>query len=349
MVAIPEPSNTALNAVNAAIEAEQSRAPGRYHLGASIIGDECERKLWYTFRWAHAVLHDARLLRLFNRGQLEENRFNYWLKSAGFQVWDVDPDTNDQWRIEDIGGHFGGSLDGVVMGLPEAPSKPHVSEQKTHNDKSFKDVEKKGVRESKPQHYAQMQVYMHKMELQRALYQAINKNNDELYFERVNYDKEYAERLIKKAERIIASDRPRERISQDPSWYQCKFCDFHPVCHGRKAPAMNCRTCVHSTPRMDGNARWVCEKHDKDLSGEDQKLGCDDHNFIPPMLEHWATPTDSDEHNVHYTNTLNGKPFVNGPGGYKSSEIAAVVDVSIIGDDTTEMLKEEFPGAELVG
>lgn len=349
MAAIPQPSNTALNAVDAAIESGQSKTPGRYHLGASIIGDECERKLGYVFRWAHAVTHSARLLRLFNRGQLEENRFNFWLKSAGFEVWDVDPDTHDQWRIEDVGGHFGGSLDGVVMGLPEAPAKPHVSEQKTHNDKSFKDVEKKGVRESKPAHYSQMQVYMHKMGIDRALYQAINKNNDDLYFERVNYDQPHAEQLLKKAERIITSDRPRERISHDPSWFQCKFCDFHPVCHGRKAPAMNCRTCAHATPRLDGDARWVCEKFEKDLSGEDQKLGCDSHNFIPPMLDHWAEPTDSDGDNVHYVNKLNGKPFVNGPGGYKSSEIAAVVDVSIIGDDTTEMLKEEFPGAELVG
>tara|TARA_R110002020_G_scaffold44181_1_gene127712 strand:- start:25921 stop:26970 length:1050 start_codon:yes stop_codon:yes gene_type:complete len=349
MVAIPQPSSTALNAVDAAIEAEQSRSPGRFHLGASIIKKECERELWYVFRWALMVLHSARLLRLFNRGQLEENRFNYWLKAAGFQVWDVDPDTNDQWRIEDVGGHFGGSLDGVVLGLPEAPDVAHVSEQKTHNDKSFKDVEKKGVLESKPAHYGQMQVYMHKMGLTHALYQAINKNNDDLYFERVAYDQPEAERLLKKAERIIVSDRPRERISTDASWYQCKFCDFHAICHGRKAPAANCRTCVHSTPLMDGNARWFCEKSERDLSPEDQKQACASHNFIPPMLDHFAEPLDTHGDNVVYLNKLNQKQFTNGPDGYSSAEIAAVTDVAIIGDEVTDMLKAEFEGAELIG
>ena len=30
---------------------EGSRDDHRNHLGGSIIGDECERKLWYVFRW----------------------------------------------------------------------------------------------------------------------------------------------------------------------------------------------------------------------------------------------------------------------------------------------------------
>ena len=64
--------------------------------------------------------------------------------------------------------------DGVVQGLVEAPKAPHVSEQKTHNDKSFKNVRSKVCR-IQAEHYAQMQVYMHLMDIDRALYQAVNK------------------------------------------------------------------------------------------------------------------------------------------------------------------------------
>ena len=54
------------------------------------------------------------------RGAREEDWFNHLLTQAGVTVWDVDPDTKQQFRVEAVGGHFGGSLDGVLMGLIEA-------------------------------------------------------------------------------------------------------------------------------------------------------------------------------------------------------------------------------------
>lgn len=59
----------------------------RNHLGASLIGDDCKRKLWYGFRWAFKKKFEGRLLRLFNRGHREEDRFIEWLEGAGFKVW----------------------------------------------------------------------------------------------------------------------------------------------------------------------------------------------------------------------------------------------------------------------
>ena len=76
-----------------------------------------------------------------------------------------DPDSGDQWRVSAVNGHFGGSLDGVAKGLPEAPKSPAILEMKTHNEKSFKELMSKGVKNAKPQHYAQMTVYMGLMEI----------------------------------------------------------------------------------------------------------------------------------------------------------------------------------------
>jgi len=349
MVALPEEQHTTLKLVERATEeAQATNGGGRAHLGASLIGDECQRKLWFIFRWAAQTKHPARLLRLFNRGAREEEVFNFLLRQAGLNVWDVDPDTNQQWRVEAVGGHFGGSLDGVVQGLVEAPKAPHVSEQKTHNDKSFKNVRSKGVQESKPEHYAQMQVYMHLMNIDRALYQAVNKNDDELYFERVKYDKQTAEGLLAKAERIITSDLPPEGISHDPAFYKCKWCDQSNVCHGNQVPQANCRTCCFSTPETDGDARWSCSKHGKDLNQEDQRLGCDQHLFIPALLTNWAECIDGDDDAVRYRNKSTGAEFVNGEGGFTSKEMAKVIDVSVLGDPIVDTLKQEF-GAEVVG
>lgn len=64
----------------------------RWHLGASLIGDECKRKLWYIFRWcfretAPTPAEHARKQRLFNRGHREEARFIEWLEGIGAEVW----------------------------------------------------------------------------------------------------------------------------------------------------------------------------------------------------------------------------------------------------------------------
>ena len=69
----------------------------RWHLGASLIGHECERYLWYVFRWCFSPKFNGRMQRLFNRGHREEERYIEWLKGIGFQVWTDDLDNNRLW------------------------------------------------------------------------------------------------------------------------------------------------------------------------------------------------------------------------------------------------------------
>ena len=84
------------------------------------------------------------------------------LRRAGVEVWEAD-EHGRQFRVSAVGGHFGGSLDGAARGLVEAPEKLHVLEFKTSGDKPFRDLVKNGVEKSKPEHFAQMQAYMHLM------------------------------------------------------------------------------------------------------------------------------------------------------------------------------------------
>lgn len=66
----------------------------RTHLGASLIGRDCKRYLWYVFRWCKHVKHDGRKQRLFNRGHREEARFIEWLEGIGFKIWFEDYDSD---------------------------------------------------------------------------------------------------------------------------------------------------------------------------------------------------------------------------------------------------------------
>ena len=81
-------------------------------MGASLIGHNCDRYIWLTWRWALKPEFKGRILRLFDTGKREESRLIEELRGIGATVWDVDPDSGDQWRVSACNGHFGGSLDG---------------------------------------------------------------------------------------------------------------------------------------------------------------------------------------------------------------------------------------------
>jgi hypothetical protein len=330
MAQMPEPLHATVSKIYAAYEAD-AEEDNRPHLGASLIGHECERYLWLTFRWAEKKKFPGRMLRLFDTGNLAEARFVADLRRIGVQVHETDPE-GKQWRVSDIGGHFGGSMDGAVLGLPEAPKTWHVAEFKTHNDKSFNDLVKKRVEKGKPQHWAQMQVYMGLTGMDRAVYMAVNKNDDTLYVERVEFDKAAFDKLRERAERVITAAEPPQKLSNDPSWWTCKMCDFHDHCHGEKAPAVNCRTCCHSTPEMDGDGKWSCASMQSEIGLIGQRIGCDSHRYIPILLQNFATQTDYVDGDVMYTG-LDGVAFGNGdnPGSLKSKDIRNLQDKSLIG------------------
>ena len=195
MAELPTLPSPTRDAIFAAYEA-QAGSGFRPHLGASLIGKDCECALWFDFRWTTRRQHPGRLLRLFETGQLEEARLVRNLRSTGATVLEVDPETGRQIRVEAHGGHFGGSLDGIALGLLEAPKTWHVLEFKTHSAKSFKELVAKGVRESKPQHFAQMQIYLHLTGLTRAMYLAVCKDTDELHVERIEHDPLVAQGLL---------------------------------------------------------------------------------------------------------------------------------------------------------
>jgi len=132
------------------------------------------------------------------------------------------------------------------------------------------------VRSAKFQHYVQMQMYMAAWQLQHGLYLAVNKDDDSLYAEIVSADTAISNAFANRAREIIFATEPPARIKNDPTWWQCKFCDKAPVCYGKAQVERNCRTCTYSKPSSDG--AWQClldERADLPaLTKEQQLAGC---------------------------------------------------------------------------
>lgn len=244
----------------------------RSHLGASQIGNECERALFYMWRWAAIRSFPARILRLFNRGHMEEARFLALLELIDVQFHQ--PEDGGQERVSAFGGHFGSALDGVLWNVPDCPGEWVLGEFKTHNTKSFSALfSRNSVAACKPEHYAQMQACMHLRGIHKCLYMAVNKNDDDIYCEVVHYNHTVAKKILEKGHRIIFADKAPDRLSKDPSHFVCSYCDLNRVCHYEQTPVRNCRTCEFSAPVADGT--WGCETHQRVIDKETQLRGCD--------------------------------------------------------------------------
>lgn len=249
----------------------------RAHLGASLIGRECSRELWYSFRWATLKKHDGRILRLFNRGHLEEPRFVALLQMIGCTVYQHTPE-GKQYRISGHKGHYGGSLDAVISNCPDMPDIPILGEFKTHGDKSFQILKTGGVMSAKWEHFIQCQQYMGKNNLTAALYMAVNKNDDEIHAEIIMFDQVQYQKYLDRSVMVIDSPTPPPKINESPGWFKCKFCDHKETCHNGKPMHETCRSCVNAVPIADG--KWHCSLELITLTEEAQLAACPAYKVI---------------------------------------------------------------------
>ena len=247
----------------------------RKHLGASELGEECWRKLWYDFRWTKLEVFDGRMMRLFNVGHSAEPRFITYLRGIGFEVKEFD-ENNKQFRIIGAKGHYGGSLDGMC----KAPARYEISEDiiislsfKTNNTGSgYAKVADTPLSKSKPKHWAQECQYGYKTGIKYCVYMIENKNDSDITIKVMELDWNYGAQLEKKAEEIIFAKEPPNRISNNPAFFNCKWCHQSEICHNGAQPEKNCRSCRNAIP-VD-NGEWLCAIAQQNIPEDVIPKGC---------------------------------------------------------------------------
>lgn len=246
----------------------------RQYLGMSQLGHECSRFLWYQFRWFFIDKTSPRMVRLWNRGHREEPVLIKELEKIGIKC------SGDQMEMIHLFGHIQGHRDGIAIGVIEAPKTEHLLEFKTLSDKHFKELKKKKLKAFSKKYYGQCQLYMRKGKLERTLFIAVNKNDDEIYIERLKLDRGYADDLLKKGENIVLAELPPDRAFSSETYFECKWCPAKSNCWQNKPAAKSCRSCRFSGPNSEGG--WTCYWNDANVAIpiEIQRRGCGNYQYL---------------------------------------------------------------------
>ena len=225
-----------------------ARAP-RDYLGASRLGAACERALQYEF--AQAPVDPGRelpgrVLRIFEVGHALEDLAIRWLGVAGFALFTRKRD-GGQFGFAVAGGRIQGHVDGILAAGPAdlGLTYPSLWECKTMNDRAWRETVKLGVARAKPLYAAQMAVYQAYLEAvvpgiseHPALFTAINKDSQEIWFERVPFDGALAQRMSDRAVRILTATDAGEllpRAFTTPTHVECRGCAWQDRCWGAGA------------------------------------------------------------------------------------------------------------------
>jgi len=230
--------------IDQALDAERSQQTPRQYLGASRLGVSCERALQFEYAGAPVdpgKQFSGRTLRIFEVGHVLEEVAIRWLRLAGFDLY-TRRKNGSQFGFSVAGGRIQGHVDGVIAAGPAeiGLAFPMLWECKTMNDKNWRETVKKGAAVAKPVYAAQMAIYQAYMEssipgisANPALFTAINKDTQELWFELVPFDGGLAQRMSDRAVRVIQATEAGELLPRgfvDPNHFECQYCSWATRC-----------------------------------------------------------------------------------------------------------------------
>lgn len=197
----------------------------RAYLGASSIGNGCDRAIWYGLRHPEFKKITARQRLIFETGKSIERLL---LKFIVIKGCVIKPNISLVCADYPV---FQGHCDAVIYdAVTFAPIA--IIEIKTAKDSSFNIFKKKGLKLWDAGYYDQIQAYMGISEIPKCYVLVINKDTSELCDVLVEFDNERYIQLIQKADRIGgASIMPMRITHASPSFFKCKMCFYMEECH----------------------------------------------------------------------------------------------------------------------
>ena len=212
------------------------REPRKY-IGASILGHECDRRIWLDWKGIVDKQQFAeeekqgQKFEIFHRGNEEEEIFIKKLLDAGYTVKDR------QAAFSEYDGKLQGHCDGIIV---DPEGHEYLFEFKTMMETSFRKAVKDGLKKTHPHYVTQIQLYMWFLNfnpeagIKKALIVCQNKNRDyERHYEIHMIDPQHVIATLSKLERILSYEDQMPGLLCAPDYpsYICKMCDYFKFCY----------------------------------------------------------------------------------------------------------------------
>lgn len=230
MVDIPQRQDPTLQAIRFSLHGGEKRD----YLGASYVGHDCARRVWYTHNTPQNFDSDT-LLRFADGHRSEAAMAEMLRRVHGVELWTEDGQGN-QFGFED--GNFKGHIDGVIRGLLHAPRTTAIWEHKSTEALSDfrKHKEKHGTKGALSQwnytYYVQAQIYMHYFDLKRHYLTVASPGLRDFDSAWTEYDKAVALKYIDRAHKLLAQDTEPPRAYNSQTDWRCRMCPFSRECWG---------------------------------------------------------------------------------------------------------------------
>lgn len=194
---------------------------------ASIMGHPCDRFLVYKrTRWQEEALHDVGRQFVFDEGNLHEEAVLQALREAGFKI--IEQQRPFEWKKYQITG----TVDAKILDDRKAyPIEVKSFSEWAWNKTNTVDDMLKSKAVYMRGYPAQLTLYLLMDEKEEGMFILKNKTNGLLKQINLTLDFEYAETLVKKAERINAHLQAGTLPDRIP-WEvgACEWCSFGHIC-----------------------------------------------------------------------------------------------------------------------
>jgi hypothetical protein len=232
-------ANLSLGALNTAINAAVEQASlikhaddqVRGYLGASLIGDDCSRKI--QFEWLTEATFSARVRSIFARGHYFEIESRQQLTDAGFVFAPI-----EALGFIAVDGLMAGHADGIIIAKPADAgirlNLPALWEHKALNAKNYRAVERDGLVKTFPRYAAQVSLYQDFLGFHEpALITVTNADACERLHFTLEFDGRRAQEAVDRAVNVIEATRAGELLPPlDPSRqdFRCRMCSHLERC-----------------------------------------------------------------------------------------------------------------------
>jgi len=225
--------------VNLALTNKRSLQEQRSYLGASAVGDACERRVQFDYAGAKREKEfEPKTLRIFDRGHVWEEIARCWLRDAGFDLRTTSEKTGKIFSFSQMDGRFKGHVDGVIVAGPkiEGVGYPCLWEHKAVGAKSYTSILRNGLAKERPAYADQVaiyQAYIDGLTEHPAIFSITNCDTCEQTHLPIPFDAERAQRASDRAVRIIESTEREELLPRpfgNRNGFECRMCAFADRC-----------------------------------------------------------------------------------------------------------------------